>query len=153
MINASVCMNVCPVNTIQPAIRIRNVTESEVKRMIRSLKPSRGKDIFDMYAVVLKEFSTTLTNPITKITNFSISQGMFPSVWMSAFVVPVFKSEDLLSTSNYRPISILPTVSKVAEKFVAGQIICHLNTSSFALHPIQFGLRASYSTESQLFFH
>ena len=101
-----------------------------------------------MDAVMLKELSTTLTNPITKIINLSISQGMFPSVWKSAVVVPIFKCGDPLSTCNYRPISILPTVSKVAEKVVAEQIICHLNTSSFALHPMQFGFRANYSTET-----
>ena len=73
--------NVCPVNTMEPAFSIRNVTESEVARIIRSLKPSRAKDIFGMDAVMLKELSTTLTNPITKIINLSISQGMFPSDW------------------------------------------------------------------------
>lgn len=52
-----------------------------------------------MDVVMLKEFSTTLTNPITKIINLSISQSMFPNVWKSA-VVPVFKGGDPLSTCN-----------------------------------------------------
>ena len=132
-----------------PAFSFKNVTESEVTRMIRSLKPSRAKDIFGMDAVLLKELSTTLTSPITKMISLLISQGTFPSVWKLAVVVivPIFKSGDPLSTCHYRPISILPTLSKVAEKVVAEQIICHLNTSSFALHPMQFGFRANYSTE------
>lgn len=98
---------------------------------------------------MLKELSTTLTNPITKIINLSISQGMFLSVWKSAVVVPIIKSGNPLFTCNYRPISILPRVSKVAE-----QIICHLNTSLSALHRKQFDSRANYSIEiDNCFFH
>lgn len=51
-------------------------------------------------------------------------------------------------TSNYRPISISPTISKVAEKWISEQIITHLNTSSFLLHPMQFGFRKHHSTET-----
>lgn len=47
------------------------------------------------------------------------------------------------STGNYKPISILPAVAKVMEKLVAEQIICRLNSSSFTLHAVQFGFRAS----------
>ncbi len=43
--------------------------------------------------------------------------------------------------SNYRPISILPVMSKVAEKWVAEQIIKFLDNSAFSLHPMQFGFR------------
>lgn len=54
--------------------------------------------------------------------NLSISQGMFPSAWKSSVIVPIFKSGDPHSASNYRPISILPIVSKIAEKLIATQI-------------------------------
>ena len=101
-----------------------------------------------MDAVMLKELSTKLTNPITKIIKLSISQELFLNVQKSAVVVQIFKCGDPVSTSNYRPISILPTVSKVAEKIVAEQITCHLNNSYFTLHPMQFGFRANYSTET-----
>ena len=65
---------------MDPAFSKRNVTESEVARMIRSLKQSRAKDIFVMDAVMLKELSTKLTNPITKIIKLSISQELFLNV-------------------------------------------------------------------------
>lgn len=50
--------------------------------------------------------------------------------------------------SNYRPISILPSISKVAEKWISEQIITHLNTSPFSLHPMQFGFRRHHSTDT-----
>lgn len=82
---------------------------------------------------MLKELSTTVTRPITKMINLSISQNMFPSMWKSAVIAPIFKSGDPHSMSNYRPISILPTVSKIAEKLIAKQIIIYLNTTPYML--------------------
>lgn len=63
-------------------------------------------------------------------------------------VILIYKNGDRLSVCNYRTISIIPTVSKVAEKLIAQQIITHLNTTSFSLHPMQFGFRAQHSTET-----
>ncbi len=92
-------------------------------RVIRSLRPSRAKDVIGINTCMLKDLSKVLVNPITKILNLSFTNGMFPND-----VIPVFKGGNRLSTSNYRPVSILPVVSKVAEKLVAEQIINHLNT-------------------------
>lgn len=47
-----------------------------------------------------------------------------------------------------RPISILPSVSKIAEKWISEQITFHLNATSFTLHPMQFGFRKHHSTET-----
>ncbi len=72
---------------------------------------------------------------------------MFPCAWKTSVIVPIFKSGDPHSASNYIPISILPIVSKVAEKLMAAQITNYLNNSYFALYPMQFGFSANYSTE------
>jgi len=135
------------VKTVEQALTLRAVSELDVTRTITSLKPSRAKDIFGMDVIMFKELSESLVNPITKIINLSVSQGMFPCAWKSSVIVPIFKSGDPHSASNYRPISILPIVSKVAEKLMAAQITNYLNNSYFALHPMQFGFRANYSTE------
>ncbi len=82
------------------------VSELDVTRTIKSLKPSRAKDIFGMDVIMFKELSESLVNPITKIINLSVSQGMFPCAWKSSVIVPIFKSGDPHSASNYRPISI-----------------------------------------------
>ena len=50
--------------------------------------------------------------------------------------------------SHHRPISVLPVVSTVVEKYVAEQLIAHLNNSPFTLHSKQFGFRAKHSTET-----
>ena len=116
--------------------------------LFTSLKASRAKDVYGMDTFILKEVSPSIVGPLTHIINTSLSQGRFPKSWKSAAVVPVFKGGNPCLTSNYRPISILPTVSKVFEKLVAKQIINHLNNSPLALHPMQFGFKANHSTET-----
>jgi hypothetical protein len=73
---------------------------------------------------------------------------VLPRVWKSAIITAIFKSGDSADVSNYRPISILHVVSKVAEKCIAEQLIAHLNNSHFTLHSMQFGFRAKHSTET-----
>ncbi len=85
---------------------------------------------------MLKELTESLVDHITKIIKLSVSQGMFPCAWKSYVIVPIFKSGDPQSASNYRPISILPIVSKAADKLMAAQITNDLNNSYFALHPM-----------------
>ena len=140
--------NISQVRQTEPAFKIETVTESDVTRVIRSLRSSRAKDVIGMSTMSLKELSASLVRPITKIINLSIIEGTFPSVWKLAAVFPIFKGGNRRSTCNYRPISILPVVSKVAEKLIAEQIIKHLNSSSSPLHPMQFGFRSNHSTET-----
>lgn len=67
-----------------------------------------------------------------------------------AAITPIFKSGNKTDASNYRPISILPIVSKVAEKWVNKQLIKHLNLGDTPLHPMQFGFRTHHSTETAI---
>ena len=65
---------------------------------------------------MFKELGTTLAYPLTELLNQSFTQGTCPSVWKSDAVIPTYKNGDPLIANNNRPISILPTISKVAEK-------------------------------------
>jgi len=85
--------------------------------------------------------------PLAMIINKSFNEDIFLSVLKYAIVTPVHKSGDTQVVSNYRPISILPAVSKVIEKVVAEQLIAHLKSRSF-LRPMQFGFRIKHSTET-----
>ncbi len=62
-------------------------------------------------------------------------------------MTPVFKSGERTVPSNYRPISILPIASKLAEKVVCDQLVPHLNEGEFTLHPMQFGFGKHHLTE------
>ena len=84
------------------------------------------------------------------IVNKSISSGQFPSAWKEAKVKPLFKSGSKDDINNYRPISILPTISKLIEKWVEKQFSQYL-TDLKLLHKSQSGFRPKHSTESALF--
>ena len=72
---------------------MRSVTEFEVSQTKRSLKPSKTKDVFGIDTFMLKELSHTLAAPVTEILNHSVSQAIFPNVWKSAVVIPIYKVE------------------------------------------------------------
>jgi len=137
-----------PVNIREPALTLRPVSENEVVKTVTSLKSSRAKDVYGMDSLMLKEINSSIVTPLTHIINISLAQGRFPNSWKPAVVAPIFKGGDPLLTSNYRPISIVPIVSKISEKLINKQIIDYLNNSSFQLHSMQFGFRANYSTET-----
>ena len=93
-----------------------------------------------MDTVFIKTHRETLISRI-KIVNWSINEGVFPSVWKTAIITPVFKSGEHVVISNYRPISIIPVVSIIVEKWNSEQIISHPNTTSFSLQPMRFGFQ------------
>ena len=70
---------------------------------------------------ILKMSANIIAPSILFIVNKSITSGKFPSVWKEAKVKPLFKAGSKEDVNNYRPISILPTLSKLIEKWVESQ--------------------------------
>ena len=135
------------IDITQPVFSLTEISESKVKSIITSINNSKSKDIFGLDSMFLKKHVASFTGPVTKIINTSFKEGKFPKDWKSAIVVPVYKSGDT-DVNNCRLISILPVMSMISEKCVAEQLTEHLNSSPFTLHPMQFGFRASHSTET-----
>ena len=86
---------------------------------------------------------------LTCIINTSIVTGVFPAAWKHALVVPLYKNGDRDCVNNYRPVSILPIISKVLEKIVAKQLSNYLESSKL-LSNCQHGFRCRLSTETAL---
>jgi len=86
---------------------------------------------------------------ITAIFNKSFSSSTFPSAWKDAIVKPLVKSSPPTSSSDYRPISILPALSKVLEKIVHKQVCNYLiENNLFCI--FQSGFRTKHSTTTAL---
>ena len=90
----------------------------EIAKLIEKLtnKNSSGYDNIDN--VLLKAIKNELVMPLCMIFNESLSQGIFPTCMKLAEVVPLFKHKDRREKSNYRPISLLLTLSKLLEKII-----------------------------------
>ena len=86
---------------------------------------------------------------MTFIFNLSLSSGIFIDDWKNARVFPVYKGNDRRDMGNYRPISILPIISKVFEKEVFQQLYHYLKVNS-VLSKFQSGFRPLHSTVSAL---
>ena len=82
---------------------------------------------------------------LSRIINNSFSLGIFPDVLKVAKVTPIKKPGNSTSISNYRPISILPVISKVFEKIIHKQLYRYLENNSI-LFKYQFGFRTKKST-------
>ena len=77
--------------------------------------------------------------------NTSIETSQFPNFWKLARVTPIFKGGDRSDKSNYRPISILPVISKLFEKLIADQLYQYM-TENNMLSSNQSGFRPLHST-------
>lgn len=89
----------------------------------------------------LKMHPPSLLFNMSKLFNMSLSTSQFPTLWKCSKVVALFKSGDKCNVTNYRPISVLPTISKILERAVFDQLYSY-NLLSIK----QFGFRHRLST-------
>ena len=95
---------------------------------------------------MLKDAATAIVKPLTHIINLSLQMGSIPADWKAAKIIPLFKSGSLAEIDSYRPISILPSMSKILEKVVYRQLMFHLEKNRLLSH-YQYGFRRNRSTE------
>ena len=93
----------------------------------------------------IKETIDVLAAPLSHICNLSFERGVFPDKLKIAKILPVFKSDDPSLFSNYRPISILPCLSKVFEKLFYLRLSGFLTKFNILNHH-QYGFRPHHST-------
>ena len=97
---------------------------------------------------LLKIIEPAITKPLTILTNQVLCTGMFPDKLKIAKVIPIHKKGDATVFNNYRPISLLPAISKVGllEKIIYDQLSCYLNDSKLVFNN-QYGFRSMHSTD------
>ena len=105
---------------------IKNITLLEVVEYLNKLDASKSAGLDGIGPRILKIATPVIAKSICHIINLSIMTGTFPSILKQARVIPIFKSGDKEDPGNYRPISILPTLSKIIEKHVAKQCLDYL---------------------------
>ena len=120
-----------------------------IRHFLSNLNVKKSTGLDNIGPRILKLTADVITPSILYIVNKSIATGKFPSVWKEAKVKPLFKTGDKEDVNNYRPISILPTLSKLIEKWVERQFSQYLNDFNL-LHKSQTGFRPKHSTESAL---
>ena len=120
-----------------------------VRKIILGLKNSKSCGVDNIDTYVLKLMIDDILPAVTHIVNLSIQNSVFPSQYKVAKVIPLLKKDDPLEPKNYRPVAILPILSKVIERVIFVQIIEYMNTKEY-FHPNNNGFRAHHSTSTAM---
>ena len=81
----------------------------------------------DIPSKMLKSSSEVTVNVLHRLSNETITKGVFPDNLKLADVTPVFKKDDPFDKKTYRPVSVLPTISKIYEKLMQRQTNNYIN--------------------------
>ena len=119
------------------------VCSSDIRHEIKSLKTNKASTFLNISAKQLIQFIDDIVEPLTNIQNIEIIDNKkFQSRLKCADITPIFKKLDCISVKNYRPVSILPVVSKIFERIMQKQINEYVEKY---LSPYLCGYRKGYN--------
>ena len=125
-----------------------SVSPDEVKKHALVIKSDAiGSDQISRKMILLT--MKTVLPILCHIFNCSLFSNTFPDIWCQAIVIPIPKVSNPTSFTDYRPISILPFLSKILERIVHDQLSSFL-TKNHILSPFQSGFRPGHSTVTAL---
>jgi len=125
--------------------KFRAVKEKETLIAIQKSKKSKCPDYFGIAPAVIKIAASVIIIPLTWIINEALLSGTVPKCWKTAKILPLFKKKDKTQIQNYRPISILPSPSKIMEQVVKTQLEQYFEDKNI-LPQSQYGFRQRLST-------
>ena len=133
----------------QQSLFLLPTNEEEVLRIIDSLKIGKSPGCDNISNSLIKNIAAGIVQPLVHIFNLSITNGIVPRNMKVAKVVPIFKKGDPKLLTNYRPISLLTSFSKILEKLIYLRTIKFLNVSK-TFSKFQFGFREKHTTTHAL---
>ena len=136
------------INKQDPEFTFQPVSIVKVYNLINNLSTSKATGIDKISAKVLRAAASAIAPSLTEIFNMSIDSNRFPSDWKTARVIPLFKNGQRSVLDNYRPISIVPVVSKII-RLLYNQISDYFSKKQL-LCKHQFGFRPLHSTTTTL---
>ena len=118
---------------------------TNIEKLIDNIKIDVATGDDNIGSKLIKEGKTTITPLLTKIINKCYQLNTFPECMKKAIIIPIHKKENPDEISNYRPISILPTLSKIFERSAVDQLVEYLENNSL-ISPNQHAYRKKHST-------
>ena len=126
-----------------------HVHESQITNILEKFDTNKATGFDGLSGTFLKDGAKILSKPITDLINLSISLSAFPDSCNVAKLKPLFQKGSKLEPKNFRPISLLPLISKVLEKVIHDQTQNFLTNNSI-LYCYQSGFRKYYSSNTCL---
>ncbi|XP_052752361.1 uncharacterized protein LOC128200988 [Galleria mellonella] len=125
--------------------KFSHVSPFHIIKIFKQLNLKNTEDLWGMSVKVVSSFIDIVAPYLATIFNKCIDNGVFPHLMKFSKLIPLFKSGDKFEPGNYRPISILPVLSKVFEKIMLNQMLHHFRVNGL-LHSQQYGFTAGKST-------
>ena len=119
--------------------------QTNIEKLIDKLKIDVATGADNIGAKLIRDSKTTISTPLTKIINKCYHLNTFPECMKNAVIIPIHKKDNPDEISNYRPISILPTLSKIFERSAVDQLVEYLEKNKL-LSPSQHAYRKRHST-------
>ncbi len=123
-------------------IHLSTIDKETVIKIINDMKPKSSCGIDGLSMKLLKMIKEVFIEPVLIIINQTLSTGIFPDKLKIAKVTPVYKKDDQTQLANYRPISLLPVISKIFERIFYNQVY-----NFFIKGKLFYASEYSFSTE------
>ena len=129
-------------------LKFNEIDENHINKIIQNLPNKSSCGFDDISPKLIKFLKPILTKSITVIINQMLNTGFFPYKLKIAKIKPLFKKGDSKSFNNYRPISLLPSISKNFEKVIYDQTYTYFQNNIFTL--VNMGLNRGTQLNMQL---
>jgi len=134
----------------QASFSTRSINPDLVDKIIRELKNSKASGVDNIDINILKLTRKTIVPSVCHILNLSLQNNKFPTKWKIAKVVPLYKGKgSKVDPKNYRPVAILPILSKVLERAMFLQVVNYMDGNSF-FNPSHHAYRSFHSTTTAM---
>ena len=121
----------------------------DIVKIIKSLKDSSSPGPDGITSYFLKKVVARIAEPLCKVFNVSLSEGILPDEWKVAYIIPLFKKGDPQLASQYRPVSLTSVICKVLERIIRTQMLDFLTINNI-IPDCQHGFLPKRSTVTNL---
>lgn len=123
------------------------VDEDFVRKRLNKINVKKATGIDGISPKLLSFAKPVILRPLTELINMSLSSSVFPDQLKVAQVAPIHKKNSVLEKGNYRPVSVLPTISKNFENSIETQLVKYFDT---IFNPFLAAFRSGFGCQSTL---
>eukprot|EP00117_Sycon_ciliatum_P016430 scpid33098/ scgid15864/ Probable RNA-directed DNA polymerase from transposon X-element; Reverse transcriptase len=127
----------------------QHVRVCDAEQLLKRIDPRKATGSDGIPGLLLKYCADLLAPSVAALFNASLTSGTVPAGFKRAYVTPLHKAGDPSVANNFRPVSLLPILSKLLEKVVQKALVTFLDMAG-SLPSTQFAFRTGHSTEDAL---
>ncbi|KAG7296652.1 hypothetical protein JYU34_000923 [Plutella xylostella] len=125
--------------------KFRYINTLTIIKTFKSLNMKKTEDLWGMSVKFVLSIINKIAPILANIFNKCIAEGVFPDLMKFSKIIPLFKSGDMEDPANFRPVSVLPVLSKIFERVILSQMLLHFNDARL-FHSQQYGFTKGKST-------